>query len=686
MAAPGGEGTGGLGIVARRPARSGGSPSRSWTPSATATSPGAESPALLPLAVRRHAAARPLAVAVREPAGDHDCAELDRAVGPRRRRRSTRRASDRATGWSLLAAPSADADRDPRRRSPRAGAVAVPLGTAPDAPRDRGSRVAETGPGARSSTTRRSPVAGAPRPRRRRASIRPSWLRGPPGAERRGVGPRPGGAGRRGAHVGHDRPAEGRAALASRALAASAAAWADALPPATGWLLCLGLAHVAGLGVAWRALGAGVPLHDRRRGRTRRPSSRRSRAADGPSHVSLVPTQLARLLDAADGAPPPPRPPRRPPRRRADPARPRRCAPSGRRLAGRPDVRPHRGRLRRRRRCRPTRPRRTPATRRPAAPRRRRPDRRAGPRRGRGDRGPHAGPRSPATSAAGGDRAAAFTADGWLRTGDLGRLDAAGAPLRRRSARRPGRRGRRERRPRRGGGRPRRPPGRRRGRRRRRARTRPGAPCRSPGIVLRRARRAARRPADDGAPRGCRERLAPYKVAGGRSSGWTAPAADRRPGKLRRRASSATALTPARRRPPRHALDRRASWPRSSGRWPRPGDLRVVAPDRRGSGSGASTRRARSPIDEHVADLAALLDAERHRAGRSLVGHSFGGVVALEAAARLPDRVAAVVAYEPPYGAARRRGRSARAFAPRSRGSTPRRTRPAGRRPPPARS
>jgi o-succinylbenzoate---CoA ligase len=90
------------------------------------------------------------------------------------------------------------------------------------------------------------------------------------------------------------------ALLSHAALAASAGAWSAALPAATGWLLCLGLAHVAGLGVAWRAIAAGVPL-------------RVVSAFDaevvldalraGPaSHLSLVPTQLARLLDADDGA------------------------------------------------------------------------------------------------------------------------------------------------------------------------------------------------------------------------------------------------------------------------------------------------------------------------------------------------------------------------------------------------
>ncbi len=87
------------------------------------------------------------------------------------------------------------------------------------------------------------------------------------------------------------------ALLSQAAMAASAVAWSAALPPATGWVLCLGLAHVAGLGVAWRAIGAGVPL---RVIPAFEAGPVLDALADGPaSHVSLVPTQLVRLLDEA---------------------------------------------------------------------------------------------------------------------------------------------------------------------------------------------------------------------------------------------------------------------------------------------------------------------------------------------------------------------------------------------------
>ena len=101
--------------------------------------------------------------------------------------------------------------------------------------------------------------------------------------------------------------------LSGAALAASADAWMAVLPPATGWALPLGLAHVAGLGVLWRAILQRVPV---RILSATDPAALlaalRTPAPGAPalSHVSLVPTQLVRLLDAAaeagGDAPPPP--------------------------------------------------------------------------------------------------------------------------------------------------------------------------------------------------------------------------------------------------------------------------------------------------------------------------------------------------------------------------------------------
>ena len=75
----------------------------------------------------------------------------------------------------------------------------------------------------------------------------------------------------------------------------------------------------------------------------------------------------------------------------------------------------------------------------------------------------------------------------------------------------------------------------------------------------------------------------------------------------------------------------------------------VFALDRRGSGESCMPVPRPLDVAVHVADVAALLDAEGIAAA-ILVGHSFGGVVALEGAARLPERTSAVVAWEPPYG------------------------------------
>ena len=93
--------------------------------------------------------------------------------------------------------------------------------------------------------------------------------------------------------------------LSTAALVASAEAWLAVIPEVTGWLLAVGLAHVAGLGVVWRAALSGVPLVV-----LARPDPvailAALRVAPHPSHVSLVPTVLTRLLDLSGDVRPPP--------------------------------------------------------------------------------------------------------------------------------------------------------------------------------------------------------------------------------------------------------------------------------------------------------------------------------------------------------------------------------------------
>ena len=75
----------------------------------------------------------------------------------------------------------------------------------------------------------------------------------------------------------------------------------------------------------------------------------------------------------------------------------------------------------------------------------------------------------------------------------------------------------------------------------------------------------------------------------------------------------------------------------------------VVSVDRLGSGRSTHDGPAQ-PIDAavHVADLVDI--AQREGMGRpAVVGHSYGGCLALELAARHPELVRGVFAYEPPY-------------------------------------
>jgi pimeloyl-ACP methyl ester carboxylesterase len=73
----------------------------------------------------------------------------------------------------------------------------------------------------------------------------------------------------------------------------------------------------------------------------------------------------------------------------------------------------------------------------------------------------------------------------------------------------------------------------------------------------------------------------------------------------------------------------------------------VLLLDRRGSGGSTMPRPTAVSVARHVGDALATLDACGVEQA-ILVGHSFGAVVALELAARHPDRVKAVAAWEPP--------------------------------------
>jgi pimeloyl-ACP methyl ester carboxylesterase len=71
-------------------------------------------------------------------------------------------------------------------------------------------------------------------------------------------------------------------------------------------------------------------------------------------------------------------------------------------------------------------------------------------------------------------------------------------------------------------------------------------------------------------------------------------------------------------------------------------DLHTVVYDRRGYGGSSRLEPAASLVD-HAQDLIAVLDGRR----AIVVGHSFGGNVALHAATLRPELVAAVAVWEP---------------------------------------
>jgi pimeloyl-ACP methyl ester carboxylesterase len=89
------------------------------------------------------------------------------------------------------------------------------------------------------------------------------------------------------------------------------------------------------------------------------------------------------------------------------------------------------------------------------------------------------------------------------------------------------------------------------------------------------------------------------------------------------------------------SLDRGTSFARVVRRLP---DLHVVTYDRRGYHRSRPVTPLATTLEDHIADLVGIVD------GRPsvLVGHSYGGDVALGAAAEAPEAVRAVGVYEPP--------------------------------------
>lgn len=81
--------------------------------------------------------------------------------------------------------------------------------------------------------------------------------------------------------------------------------------------------------------------------------------------------------------------------------------------------------------------------------------------------------------------------------------------------------------------------------------------------------------------------------------------------------------------------------------------VRLVAYDRRGTGRSPAPAGEAPTIEQHADDLAALIEAEAAGEGgaATVVGSSFGAVVALELCRRWPARARAAVMIEPPIAA-----------------------------------
>jgi pimeloyl-ACP methyl ester carboxylesterase len=88
-------------------------------------------------------------------------------------------------------------------------------------------------------------------------------------------------------------------------------------------------------------------------------------------------------------------------------------------------------------------------------------------------------------------------------------------------------------------------------------------------------------------------------------------------------------------------MDRSTSFARSMGVLD---DCSVIAYDRRGYARSRFATPPATTVDHHVDDLLSLLDGR----AATVVGHSYGGVVALAASVRRPDHVRSVGAFEAP--------------------------------------